>query len=581
MFLKMWQLRHRSKYRLCIPAFHMQERWIDTLSAFPIFPIFIPMSLTPPKRLFNITTLSTVMYNDVADDVEKYGYVAISHVWGNQNMYNPEALGITGVDWNVPLSSFGKFLRLKNAMICFRKKYCWWDILCMPQDKQDEINLEIPFMGDYYSGADVTFVLSDKRWIMSRRFLTWCCKLYNAMKTESLEEDREYIKNNGSELKDIAKDQWFERVWTFQEAILSKEIILIGSNGGCLNLSLVGEIVNWMTHEDLYNLRSIGHKGLRIMHLHSRSSLYKAGGWSLVDLLRIISYRSCRKECDIFYGTFGVLGYKDFSVDYNIDMDDLNRKIAQYAYSKGDISWISIGGDIGISFVQPMYKGLEFVHEWKIITQFRDWFTVENNTLHMMMLHLGTVSDCEKCIVPNADKTMESMRWAASAPKKWGYSTYEILLVMTEYPSVERELIHVMTGCLELFANGMSLEDILTYTSPKYLKSIFPKIPDRYDVSVVSKDISDMFVLMASNTLKYSPGYAVSIKEPSSGKKRLLMASGSVDIGDKVVIPMLENGHEMFLGIVTSSGRRKGVCIVSKEYTHRTYPLPIWYEFRL
>lgn len=37
--------------------------------------------------------------------------------------------------------------------------YCWLDILCMPQDKQDEIDQEVGFMGDYYAGADYMLVL--------------------------------------------------------------------------------------------------------------------------------------------------------------------------------------------------------------------------------------------------------------------------------------------------------------------------------------------------------------------------------------------------------------------------------------
>ena len=96
----------------------------------------------------------TVMYDDVADDVKKKGYVAISHVWGNQTSYSAESLRISGISWDVPLSSFGKIFRLINAMTSFGKEYCWFDVLCMPQgkDRQWEVNLEIPFMGDY-SGA--------------------------------------------------------------------------------------------------------------------------------------------------------------------------------------------------------------------------------------------------------------------------------------------------------------------------------------------------------------------------------------------------------------------------------------------
>jgi hypothetical protein len=43
----------------------------------------------------------------------------------------------------------------------------------MSQDKQDEINLEIPLMGDYYSGAKMTLVLSDVTYNITKDFTTW------------------------------------------------------------------------------------------------------------------------------------------------------------------------------------------------------------------------------------------------------------------------------------------------------------------------------------------------------------------------------------------------------------------------
>lgn len=38
----------------------------------------IGMSLTPPKRLFDVESMKTVMYDDVKSDVEKNGYIHTS-----------------------------------------------------------------------------------------------------------------------------------------------------------------------------------------------------------------------------------------------------------------------------------------------------------------------------------------------------------------------------------------------------------------------------------------------------------------------------------------------------------------------
>lgn len=135
---------------------------------------FFIMALTPPRRLFHVPSMSTVLYVDVADDVAEKGYAAISHVWGKQKLYSADELGIlNGVNWEVPLSNANKISRLVDAMNHHGMEYVWFDVLCMPQDKRDEINLEIPHMGDYYSEAKMTFVLSDTEWRTSEAFSRW------------------------------------------------------------------------------------------------------------------------------------------------------------------------------------------------------------------------------------------------------------------------------------------------------------------------------------------------------------------------------------------------------------------------
>ena len=78
------------------------------------------------------------MYDDVADDVKKKGYVAISHVWGNQIPHPANTLGITGVNWDIPLSNPDKISRLVDAMMEYDMEYCWFDVLCIPQGKENQ-----------------------------------------------------------------------------------------------------------------------------------------------------------------------------------------------------------------------------------------------------------------------------------------------------------------------------------------------------------------------------------------------------------------------------------------------------------
>src|SRR5690349_22568108 len=128
------------------------------------------MSLIPPKRLFHVPSMTTVMYKDNADDIKKKGYAAISHVWGEQTMYTASELGVKGgVDWDIPLSDLEKMDKLKQSMSRYEMEYCWFDVFCMPQNKVHEVNAEVPFMGDYYAGADITLVISRKSSVVSPR----------------------------------------------------------------------------------------------------------------------------------------------------------------------------------------------------------------------------------------------------------------------------------------------------------------------------------------------------------------------------------------------------------------------------
>ena len=87
------------------------------------------MSLIPPKRLFHVPSMSTVMYEDVVDDVTEKGYVAVSHVWGEQQPYSADELGINdGVNWEIPLSRKNKMDMLKSAMKKFKMEWCWFDV---------------------------------------------------------------------------------------------------------------------------------------------------------------------------------------------------------------------------------------------------------------------------------------------------------------------------------------------------------------------------------------------------------------------------------------------------------------------
>lgn len=120
------------------------------------------MPLKSPVRLLDVKTME--IYKNIHENVRTNGYACISHNWGEQKDYSPKELGITGdVNWKI-LSHPKKLQRIKKAVQDHEMRYCWLDLVCIPQgDDREQDREEIPHMGDYYRGAKITFVLETVR----------------------------------------------------------------------------------------------------------------------------------------------------------------------------------------------------------------------------------------------------------------------------------------------------------------------------------------------------------------------------------------------------------------------------------
>jgi hypothetical protein len=314
-----------------------------TLGNLSNHPNFRPETPTLPKRLLNITTMKVELYENIANIVEKKGYACVSHVWGNQRKeYTAEEIGVTGIDWMIPLSTLDKISMIKDAMAKHEMEYCWFDVLCMNQDRQEEVSLEIPLMGDYYNWAKITFVLSDIDYEISPLLERWCIMAKEILETKRPFSDEEFSwmdASYGMNLLDISKDKWFTRVWTYQEAVLSKRLVLVGSNMSYLELT---DIILDMSR--LYS-RNLGYALIlfpnsnTFLNLGGIMSAYNENKHNLENVLAQSMSRDCYKPHDRFFAILGILGYRSFVVDYAADIDDVNKGIICYAHSKGDLSY--------------------------------------------------------------------------------------------------------------------------------------------------------------------------------------------------------------------------------------------------
>jgi hypothetical protein len=209
-------------------------------------------------------------------------------------------------------------------------------VLCIPQDKQDEINEEIPFMGDYYAGADITIVLSDEIHNLSDNYTTKMHKFFYDVKAgieqiyyiDRDEYDDFYSKTDPNIYRDdntwydygdeniilynVRFDKWFDRVWTLQEAILSNKIILVDKNGYHIDISELSKIAH-----DYITLVGVkyGNWDDHLEILGNCIDKYRNGTYDLADVMYQTTRRECYKQQDKFYGILAILGYKDFVVD--------------------------------------------------------------------------------------------------------------------------------------------------------------------------------------------------------------------------------------------------------------------------
>jgi hypothetical protein len=498
-----------------------------------------------PRRLFHIPSMSTIMYKDVGDDVKEKGYAAVSHVWGVQQLYFADELGIKGgVNWKIPLSHTNKISRLVNAARACEIEYCWWDILCMPQDKQDEIDQEISLMGNYYSGAKMTFVLATAEYTISDDYDAWFNIISGAIDDERALtiEEIQSIRLYSMPILDISKEEWFERVWTFQETVLSGTLCLIGMDESMLCLSDAIAAMGYSAHDNNIGGEWFANSVGDISTLYVCMLSCKNGSSNLADAVSYISHRKCLKPQDRFYAILGILGYDDFTVDYNIDMESLNAEMAKYAYSRGDISWMAITNGVGTRFIQPMYMDFSVIGDgWTEDEPNICNIRFEDDVVYVNTSIIGKVGRCKNIYKPEFS-IQEFITEIGCELVEWGFDDSSITRTFMGFCSVEIFMATMIIGLV-----GKNLDDL---AAAKELSDIYP-------IEYLIEHALEIRYRL--NALYQQSGDIVSIVEVSNIP---LIVSGFVDTGDNLMLLGMHDIHDRSLGIIASdAGERKGICV--------------------
>ncbi|KAI9172579.1 hypothetical protein HJFPF1_02085 [Paramyrothecium foliicola] len=206
----------------------------------------------------------------------------LSYTWGQE--VTPYNCDIRGVDWPITIAP-QKLEDIKRLMIRSEVQYLWVDCVCLNQANQVEKDTEIAKMFQYYKYARRCHILVDMTEVWNPQDIVNDLKFLDHVLTHmrgaalaseavgltenmigrlsawseanwSFPMDKMMAKSAAIDLgvlncyatcinhvKSLFANSYFSRVWTFQEMILGKNIIMWGINRD--HISCIGELHIW------------------------------------------------------------------------------------------------------------------------------------------------------------------------------------------------------------------------------------------------------------------------------------------------------------------------------------------------
>lgn len=277
----------------------------------------------------------TFVYNLTSGETEilkEQDYVALSYVWRHY-----DSMGLK---------------RLLNKMAASGLwKYVWVDRLCIDQaclkHKQDQV----PKMGKIYTEAEEVIVLMED--------------LGAEDSTIFVRQETEVIQQRYF-LRDFYRHEWHSRVWTWQEALLAKELSF--AIGGSLvdrrrihamAIERESTFGNWGSGDTHIVYHTDEHGKIALAFIREgkllicdtglglqETNLLLAGNieggsnepqMTLWDAWKALRWRHCGREEDRFYGTLGLLKpIPDLEIEYGKGIDEVMHKAIQKGMASAD-----------------------------------------------------------------------------------------------------------------------------------------------------------------------------------------------------------------------------------------------------
>ncbi|KAI1406765.1 HET-domain-containing protein [Hypoxylon sp. FL1857] len=190
----------------------------------------IRVLLLEPASNRDATLKGSFQHIDLLDHYFTDPYTALSYVWGNPTAADRIVLDSRGSGITITANLAAALRDIRHST---RVHHVWVDALCINQQDIPERNQQVPLMRDIYYGASRTIIYlgspNPEAELILRRVSRSTPTDANTIRDlvfvpEQERSDNKVLREALDALtKDLVTRPWFERVWTYQELILSKD----------------------------------------------------------------------------------------------------------------------------------------------------------------------------------------------------------------------------------------------------------------------------------------------------------------------------------------------------------------------
>ncbi len=302
-----------STWRMTQFSYDIHER----LKPKPRVPNIMSTTLKPTKLLCVYTGM--IVLGETCDT-----YFTVSHVWSARNF--------AMVDGKLSRGSKG-YPSLERTSKLLGVRYAWIDTCCINQDDTDEKEREISRMGDYYRNAQACVVLhsSDVRDIDN---ITNSMKILSADSVSFIRPAHTWALACIRYSK-LLTDAWFTRIWTTQEAVLSKKLVIDSSRG-------LVDLEEMLQHYNII-VRQVG--GIPMCDdvgtVRTLSEFISTRFIDMTTILKLCANRQATVGHDYVYGVLGMLPHVQMKVDYKAPLKQVASELYKLLIQHNDILWLS------------------------------------------------------------------------------------------------------------------------------------------------------------------------------------------------------------------------------------------------